>query len=185
MIKALDLSEIFCTFILSAKYPIAKKIFKFFQTSTKNENKFKHTNFLINMQKCAPAEKSYVEDKGQFNDKYIWYTHWNSLDLNQPLNSLHVDTAAGHWGGFPDWWLFCFLCRLGGATLAPHFVVAPRTRGAALCLNLTSCFIENVSHYCKTKPFLPCSTLITLYIGLFLPCNIYCPVLVVKDFALF
>lgn len=57
MIKALDLSVIFCSFILSAKYPIAKKNFKFFQTSTKNEKKFKHTHFLINMQKCASAEK--------------------------------------------------------------------------------------------------------------------------------
>lgn len=49
MIKVLDLYVIFCSFILSEKYLIAKK--------------------YLNLQKCEPQEKSYVEDWGQFNNK--------------------------------------------------------------------------------------------------------------------
>lgn len=44
MIKVLDLYVIFCSFILSEKYLIAKK--------------------YLNLQKCEPPEKSYVEDWG-------------------------------------------------------------------------------------------------------------------------
>lgn len=47
--KSLNLSVIFCSFILSEKYLTAKK--------------------YLNLQKCEPPEKSYVEDWGQFNYK--------------------------------------------------------------------------------------------------------------------
>lgn len=47
--KSLNLSVIFCSFILSEKYLIAKK--------------------YLNLQKYEPPEKSYVEDWGQFNYK--------------------------------------------------------------------------------------------------------------------
>lgn len=50
MIKVLDLSVIFCSFILSAKYTIAKKYLNFFKHHSKNEKKQnEHTHFIINM----------------------------------------------------------------------------------------------------------------------------------------
>lgn len=47
MIKVLDLSVIFCSFILSAKYTIAKKyILNFFKHHSKNEKNKMNTPIL-------------------------------------------------------------------------------------------------------------------------------------------